>query len=121
VISDRCTSEADCRLAVNTFDQSGQRLGSITFKWNGSSYTYRGGADWYRRMGGSSCQTSSGDVVTNAYTTHEEVHVSPQRTENGLIVGMIGSKTISGTPTAAGSAAGCEPFAMTYSVQMNSS
>jgi hypothetical protein len=33
---------------------------------------------------------------------------------------MTGTKTISGTPTAAGMAAGCGAFEMDYSVDMNS-
>ncbi len=119
-ITSHCASEADCRLAVNTFDSdTGNRLGSIIFKWNGSVYTYSGAAQWYSRIGGSTCQTSSGDLVSGAYTTREQVHISPSQTASGLVVGMSGTKTISGSPTAAGGAAGCAPFAMTFDVSMS--
>jgi serine/threonine protein kinase len=121
VLASRCESETSCRLFVNTFDaESGNRLGTIVFKWNGSSYDYRGSASWYRSDGGAKCQTSSGDLVDDAYNTHEEVHVAPAQPGGGTAATqMSGTKTISGTPTAAGSAAGCAPFEMTYTVAMN--
>jgi hypothetical protein len=120
VITSDCTSLVACRLSVNSFDATtGKHLGKIAFKWNGAEYRYRGGADWYRRMGGSSCQTSGGEVVEDAYATHEEVRVSPS--SGSPATHMTGIKTISGTPTAAGEAAGCAPFTMTYDVDMASS
>jgi hypothetical protein len=117
-ITPHCASEDDCRLAVKTFDASGARLGSITLRWNGSAYVYSGGATWYSRMGGSTCETSSGDLVENAYTTREQVTVAPGDS-GGAATHMTGTKRVSGTPTAAGSSAGCEPFAMNYDVVMN--
>ncbi len=121
VTSSRCSSEADCRLSVNSFDSdSGKRLGSIIFKWNGSSFVFGGPAKWYSAAGGATCQTSSGDLLPGAYTTHEQVTVTPGSIQDGVIIAMSGTKTISGTPTAAGAAAGCTPFAMTYTVNMTS-
>jgi hypothetical protein len=120
LITSQCFSVDTCRLNVNTFDaDTGKRLGAITFKWDGTEYAYRGGAQWYSREGGSSCQTAGGDVIANAYTTHEEVHVAPTTPAGSAATQMIGTKTISGTPTAAGTAAGCAPFEMTYNVVMN--
>jgi serine/threonine-protein kinase len=120
VINSNCTSLDTCRLNAITYDaDSGKRLGAITFKWSGNTYDYRGGADWYSREGGSSCQTSGGDVIANAYSTHEDVHVAPTTPAGSTATQMTGTKTISGTPTAAGTAAGCAPFEMTYSVVMN--
>ncbi|HEY7025848.1 MAG TPA: serine/threonine-protein kinase [Candidatus Limnocylindrales bacterium] len=120
LITSQCFSVDTCRLNVNTFDaDTGKRLGAITFKWDGTEYAYRGGAQWYSREGGSSCQTAGGDVITNAYSTHEEVHVAPTTPAGSAATQMIGTKTISGTPTAAGTAAGCAPFEMTYNVVMN--
>ena len=119
VIASNCQSQADCRLAVDSFDSdTGKRLGSITFRWNGSSYTYRGVPQWFAKAGGSTCRTTAGDLIANAYSTHEEVSVTPGQTQGGLIVEMTGTKTISGTPTAIGTAAGCDPFTMSYSVDM---
>jgi hypothetical protein len=45
--------------------------------------------------------------------------VEPRTRQDGSIVELIGSKTVSGTPTAAGDAAGCQPFEMTFDVEMN--
>jgi serine/threonine protein kinase len=120
VIDSRCTTEDDCRLAVDTFDaDGGEQLGRITFRWNGSAYVYSGPARWYSRMGGSTCETSSGEIVGNAYTTHEQVTVTP-RTTGEPATQMSGTKRVSGTPTTAGTAAGCQPFAMTFDVVMDS-
>jgi len=119
VISSQCTSTDSCRIAANTFDSSGHHLGSIVFKWDGSAYKYGGGADWYRHMGGASCQSSSGDVIADAYRTHEEVRLSPGSGSPAST--MTGTKTMSGTPTAAGTAAGCQPFTMSYTVSMSTS
>jgi len=119
-IVSHCLSETDCRIAVKTFDaDSGASLGSISFRWNGDSYVFRGSARWYSRSGGSTCETSPGVLIDGAYTTGEQVHVAPRTNAGGLVVEMTGSKTITGTPTAAGSAAGCQPFSMTYDVDMN--
>ena len=119
VISSHCTSESDCQLAAVTYDSAnGKKLGSISFKWDGSTYRYRGPASWYSHEGGSSCQDSSGNVIANAYVTHEEVHVSPQTSSGGEAATMKGTKTISGDPTDAGTAAGCAPFQMSYVVNM---
>ena len=57
-------------------------------------------------------------MITNAYSTHEEVHVAPTTPPGTTATQMTGTKTISGTPTAAGAAAGCAPFEMTYNVAM---
>jgi hypothetical protein len=120
VISSHCASESDCQLSAVTYDSAtGKKLGSIAFKWDGSTYRYRGPASWYSHEGGSSCEDSSGNVIANAYVTHEEVHVSPQTTADGEAVTMKGTKTISGTPTAAGAAAGCSAFEMNYTVSMS--
>ena len=110
-----------CRFSAVTFDSSsGRRLGTITFKWNGSAYTYAGGIGWYRSLGGGTCETSSGELISNAYTVHELVRVSPS-SATGPVTSMSGTKTISGTPTDAGSAAGCAPYSITFNVVMASS
>ena len=60
----------------------------------------------------------AGEVIDNAYTTHEEVHVAPTGPPGETSQHMTGTKSVSGTPTAAGSAAGCQPFEMRYDVAM---
>jgi hypothetical protein len=117
-IATQCTSEDDCRFTAATFNQSGTRLGTARFNWNGDAYVYRGSANWYRRDGGSTCETSGGELVEDAYRTGEEVRVRPTGS-GGTSSVMTGTKTISGTPTAAGEAAGCAPFEMSYNVDMN--
>jgi hypothetical protein len=57
--------------------------------------------------------------VTNAYTTHEEVRVTPSG--GSPSTHMTATKTVSGTPTAAGQAAGCQDFSMSYTVVMDRS
>ncbi len=118
-ITPNCVSEDDCRLAVVTFDgESGDRLGSISFRWTDEWYVYRGPARWYSRAGGSTCETSGGELIDNAFTTQEVVHIRPP-TLGDPDSSMTGTKSISGTPTAAGEAAGCEPFEMAYNVEMH--
>jgi serine/threonine protein kinase len=120
VIDSRCTTEDDCRLAADTFDANGgEQLGRITFRWNGNAYVYSGPARWYSRMSGSSCETSAGEIVEGAYATHEQVTVAPRETAGGASSEMTGTKTVSGTPTAAGSAAGCAPYSMSFHVAMS--
>jgi hypothetical protein len=42
------------------------------------------------------------------------VVVTPGAESGGNIVELIGTKTITGTPTAAGQAAGCAAYSLTY-------
>jgi hypothetical protein len=119
-ITPNCSSSSSCRFSAVTFDASnGRRLGTVVFKWNGSAYTYAGPGSWYRNAGGSSCELPSGDVVSNAYVVHERVSVAPVFADRPA-ANLRGTKIISGTPTAAGSAAGCEPYSMTFDVVMTS-
>jgi tRNA A-37 threonylcarbamoyl transferase component Bud32 len=119
-VTPSCVALSTCRFSAVTYDTSGTRLGTITFRWNGSGYAYAGSGSWYRRAGGGTCETSTGDVISNAYTVHEQVRVSPS-SASGPVRSMSGTKTISGTPTDAGSAAGCAPYSMTFNVVMTSS
>ena len=74
-----CVSEDDCRLAVVTFDGEAGRLGSIYIPLDGDAYVYRGPANWYRRDGGSTCETSGGELIEDAYTTQEVVQSGRRR------------------------------------------
>ena len=119
VINSRCTVESACRFVANTFDSdTGARLGRITFVWNGDSYIYGGPIGWYRDAGGSTCRLPSGDLIEDAYTTRELVSVAPAQTANGLVTEMTGTKTITGKLTSAGYTANCQPYSLTYSVDM---
>ncbi len=119
LLDSRCASEGNCRLVVETFDsESGARLGSATFRWNGNAFVFRGTPRSYGRSGGTTCETSSGELIEDAYTVGEEIRIAPP-SNDGLIVEMSGIKSISGTVTAIGDAAGCEPFEMTYDVHMS--
>jgi serine/threonine-protein kinase len=119
-VTPRCDSAADCRFSAVTYTSSGKRLGTISFNWNAGAYNYGGAASWYREMGGTTCQTAGGDLIANAYSVHEQVRVAPG-SAGGPVSRMTGSKVISGTPTDAGTAAGCDPYSMTFDVLMTAS
>lgn len=113
-----CPEISDCRIRARTFEASGGFIGSIVFTWRGDAFEYRGSANYYRRDGGDTCTADSGDVVEHAYTTSEFVTLRPERYRDGLVVELRGAKTISGRPTAVGTAAGCDPYELTYSAHL---
>jgi len=113
-----CAEISDCRIRAGTFEASGGFVGRIVFIWRGDAFEYRGSANYYRRDGGDMCRADSGDVVEHAYTTSEFVRLRPQRYRDGLVVELGGTKTVSGRPTAAGTAAGCDPYELTYSAHL---
>ena len=113
-----CPSMSDCRIKAETFGANGDFVGRIAFTWDGDAFEYRGSANYYRRAGGDTCTTEAGDPIENAYTTREFVRLRPERYRDGLIVELVGAKTISGSPTAAGTAAGCEPYELNYNARL---
>jgi len=117
VISPSCQSAATCRLAVASYDaNSGKKLGNIVYRWDGNAFTYSGDAGYFRQAGGADCEVSPGNVMANAYRTHEQVRMTPPALDD--IVRMTGTKTITGTPTASAVAAGCQPFELRYNATM---
>jgi serine/threonine-protein kinase len=114
-----CTSADDCRIRASTFETGGQFIGRIVFTWRGDAYVYRGAANYYRRDGGDTCTNEAGDPVDNAYVTSEVVTVRPGSSRDGVIVELIGTKTISGRLTAAGEAAGCTAYQLTYTARLS--
>ena len=117
-ITPDCPAIDACRIRASTFESGGAFVGRIVFTWNGDAFDYRGSANYYRRDGGDTCTTGGGDVVENAYTTRELVRLRPERYRDGLVVELVGTKTITGTPTTAGAAAGCEPYELTYDARL---
>jgi hypothetical protein len=117
-LSSDCPSPTSCRIHASTFDAGGSPLGRLVFTWNGASFTYRGSALYYRDDGGDTCVTTSGDTLGGAYKTREVVVIRPEGYRDGRIVELVGTKTISGTPTAAGEAAGCQPYELTYAADL---
>jgi hypothetical protein len=117
-ITPDCPSIENCDFRAVTFESGGAFVGRIVFTWQGDAFEYRGPATYYRRDGGDTCTTAGGDVVEDAYTTRELVRVQPGRFRDGLIVELAGTKTISGTPTTAGAAAGCEPYELIYQARL---
>ena len=113
-----CAAIDACRIRTRTFEAGGPFVGNIVFTWHGDSFDYTGSANYYRSSGGRTCTTEGGDVIENAYVTREVVRLRPQRSVDGVVVEMDGTKVISGTPTAAGSAAGCEPYSLTYNAHL---
>jgi hypothetical protein len=114
-----CASIDDCRIRARTFSSGGAFVGNIVFTWRGGAYEYRGSANYYRQDGGTTCTTSGGDTVANAYNVRELVRLEPDRYVGGEVVELTGTKTITGTPTAAGSAAGCQPYELTYRANLS--
>jgi hypothetical protein len=117
-LNSECPTVEDCRIRAATYDSSGGFLGRIVFKWRGDAFEYRGSASYYRRAGGDTCTTEGGDTIEHAYTTSEFVRLRPERYRDGLIVEMVGTKTISGRPTSAGTAAGCDPYELIYEARL---
>jgi serine/threonine protein kinase len=113
-----CPAIEECRIRVVTYDANGDFVGRIVFTWRGDAYDYRGSADYYRRDGGDTCTTAGGDEIENAYTTRELVRLRPESYRDGAVVELVGTKTITGTPTSAGTAAGCEPYELTYNARL---
>ena len=113
-----CASIDACRIRARTFETDGDLIGSIVFTWHGNSYDYTGPAAYYRRSGGDECTTGGGDLIQNAYTTREVVELRPERYEEGRVVELVGTKTISGRLTAAGTAAGCQPYTLVYGAHL---
>lgn len=109
-----CPSLDACRIRAKTFEAGGAFIGNIVFNWRGDAFEYRGPANYYRHDGGTTCTTGGGDLVPNAYNVRELVRLQPDRYAGGEVVELNGTKTISGTPTAAGTAAGCEAYSLTY-------
>lgn len=114
-----CPPDAECRLSVRSFDaETGRSLGTIRYRWEDDAYVFGGSAGYFRRAGGGDCLTSTGDVLEGAYTTHEEVRFNPAGWDGDSVVSLSGTKQIAGTPTEAGVAAGCAPYALNYVAQM---
>jgi hypothetical protein len=114
-----CPSIDACRIRVRTFQAGGGFVGNIVFSWRGDAYEYRGSANYYRADGGTTCTTSGGDTVPNAYNVRELVRLQPERYSGGEVVQLTGTKTITGTPTAAGTAAGCQAYELTYRANLS--
>ena len=74
-----CPSIDDCRIRAKTFQAGGGFIGNIVFTWRGDAYEYRGSANYYRAAGGTTCTTSGGDTVPNAYNVRELVRLQPDR------------------------------------------
>ena len=117
-ITPDCPGIDNCRIRASTFETDGTPVGRISFTWRGDAFEYRGSANYYRVDGGSTCTSGAGDPIEDAYTTSELVRLRPERYRDGLVVELVGTKTISGTPTTTGAAAGCEPYELTYSAQL---
>lgn len=117
-ITPDCPAIDDCRIRASTFEAGGAFVGRIVFTWNGDAFDYRGSANYYRRDGGDTCTTGGGDLIEDAYTTREFVRLRPERYRDGLIVELVGTKTITGTPTTTGAAAGCEPYELGYTARL---
>jgi serine/threonine-protein kinase len=114
-----CPSVDDCRIRARTFETTGAFIGRIVFTLHGDTFEYRGPANYYRQDGGATCTTGGGDVIQKAYTTSEFVRLQAARYQDGLVVELVGTKTISGAPTDAGTAAGCAPYSLTYEAHLS--
>ena len=97
------------------------------FTWRGDAYDYRGPANYYRSAGGTTCTTSGGDTVPNAYNVRELVRLQPDRYVGGEVVELSGTKTITDShgrhavpaiPSHAGLPAP-EPYSLTCQSRIN--
>jgi hypothetical protein len=104
-----CTDEDICRLGVRSTNLATGRSAFVWFRWNGDVFRHSGAA-----VSGRECLARDGSVVRYAYRVHELGTLRPDAREDGVVVRLVGEKTVSGTATRAGMDAGCEDYTLYF-------